>query len=108
MVEVPQDISVPERYIPYAWYIQKAVEEYISPMTSSVDLSPRFPRLNEDDTQAFNSSPDWKSRVFLNAFIISTADIFRAIKQIPVGEEILENIRPQSVLDRMACMKKSI
>lgn len=29
-------------------------------MISSADLSPRFPRLNEDDILAFNSSPDLK------------------------------------------------
>ncbi|MCX6706130.1 MAG: UvrD-helicase domain-containing protein, partial [Candidatus Woesebacteria bacterium] len=45
-------------------------------MTSSADLSPRFPRLNEDDISAFNSSPDSKSGVFLNAVIKKWQDKF--------------------------------
>src|SRR3989344_1502873 len=68
-------------------------------MTSSSDVGPRFPRLNEDDISVFNSSPDSKSEVFLNAVIIASMNLKNKSVQ-----KLLEKYKEISTLGRISAV----
>src|SRR3989344_9529754 len=68
-------------------------------MTSSSDVGPRFPRLNEDDISVFNSSPDSKSEVFLNAVIIASMNLKNKAVQ-----KLLEKYKEISTLGRISAV----